>query len=67
MSERQLAGLAGIGVREATVLLAAMLPNPHRRSAARPGPGVRRLAGIYEARARNSATLADCIGRRTGL
>ncbi len=52
--------------REAA-LLAAMLPNPHRRSAARPGPGVRRLAGIYEARARNSATLADCIGRRTGL
>ena len=52
--------------REAA-LLAAILPNPHRRNAARPGPGVRRLTGIYEARSRNSATLADCIGRRSGL
>jgi monofunctional biosynthetic peptidoglycan transglycosylase len=36
--------------REAA-LLAAILPNPHIRSAARPGPGVRRLAGIYQTRA----------------
>jgi len=43
-------------------LLAAILPNPHRRSAARPGPGVRRLAGIYEGRAAKSAS-ADCIRR----
>ena len=50
--------------REAA-LLAAILPNPRRRSASRPGPGVRRLAGIYEARARDSA-LAGCIGRRNG-
>ncbi len=32
-------------------LLAAILPNPVRRSARNPGPGVRRLAGTYMARA----------------
>jgi monofunctional biosynthetic peptidoglycan transglycosylase len=47
--------------REAA-LLAAILPNPHRRSAARPGPGVRRLAGIYEARAARSAA-SECLRR----
>jgi len=36
--------------REAA-LLAAILPNPIRRSARNPGPGVRRLAGTYMARA----------------
>jgi len=41
--------------REAA-LLASVLPNPLRRSAARPGPGVRRLAGIYEARAARSGS-----------
>jgi len=35
--------------REAAIL-AAILPNPHRRSARVPGPGVRRLADLYEAR-----------------
>lgn len=49
--------------REAA-LLAAVLPSPHRRNAARPGPGVRRLGGIYEARSRNS-TAADCLWRPT--
>ncbi|OYW50081.1 MAG: monofunctional biosynthetic peptidoglycan transglycosylase, partial [Rhizobiales bacterium 12-68-15] len=29
-------------------LLAVMLPNPHRRDAGRPGPGLRRLAGGLE-------------------
>src|SRR2546423_292324 len=43
-------------------LLAAILPNPRLRNAARPGPGVRRLAGIYAARAARSAA-ADCIRR----
>jgi monofunctional biosynthetic peptidoglycan transglycosylase len=47
--------------REAA-LLAAILPNPRQRSAARPGPGVRRLAGIYEARAARSA-VPDCLRR----
>jgi monofunctional biosynthetic peptidoglycan transglycosylase len=32
-------------------LLAAILPNPVKRSARNPGPGVRRLAGTYMARA----------------
>jgi len=36
--------------REAA-LLAASLPNPVKRSARNPGPGMRRLAGIYMARA----------------
>lgn len=40
--------------REAA-LLAAILPNPVRRSARNPGPGVRRLAGTYMARAQASA------------
>jgi monofunctional biosynthetic peptidoglycan transglycosylase len=50
-----------LSAREAA-LLAASLPNPHRRSAGRPGPGVRRLAGIHEARAARSAS-ADCVRR----
>ena len=52
---------ADIDRREAA-LLASILPNPVRRSARRPAPGVRRLAGIYEARARRAASLAGCIG-----
>ena len=40
--------------REAA-LLAAILPNPVRRSARNPGPGVRRLAGTYTARAQATA------------
>jgi monofunctional biosynthetic peptidoglycan transglycosylase len=47
--------------REAA-LLASILPNPLRRSARRPGPGVRRLAGIYQVRARGAAALAGCLG-----
>jgi monofunctional biosynthetic peptidoglycan transglycosylase len=39
--------------REAATL-AAILPNPHRRSAKVPGPAVRRLAAIYEARGRGA-------------
>ena len=41
---------AALSPREAA-LLAAILPNPVRRSARNPGPGVRRLAGTYMARA----------------
>jgi monofunctional biosynthetic peptidoglycan transglycosylase len=41
---------ATLSAREAA-LLAAVLPNPVRRSARKPGPGVRRLAGTYMARA----------------
>jgi monofunctional glycosyltransferase len=45
--------------REAA-LLAAVLPNPRRRSARQPGPVVRRLASIYEARGIAQAALAAC-------
>jgi len=48
-----------LSAREAA-LLAAILPNPIRRSAGKPGPGVRRLAGIYEGRARRTA-IAGCV------
>ena len=44
--------------REAA-LLAAILPNPVRRSARNPGPGVRRLAGTYMVRAQ-AAGLQRC-------
>jgi monofunctional biosynthetic peptidoglycan transglycosylase len=49
-----------LSAREAA-LLAAVLPNPRVRSAGRPGPGVRRLAGIYEARARAAGPSAVCL------
>lgn len=42
-----------LGAREAA-LLAAILPNPVQRSARKPSSGVRRLAGIYQARGRNA-------------
>jgi len=42
-----------LSAREAATL-AAILPNPHRRSARLPGPAVRRLAGLYEIRARGA-------------
>jgi monofunctional glycosyltransferase len=51
-----------LSAREAAQL-AAILPNPIRRSAAKPGPSVRRLAGIYQGRARKSGPSADCIRR----
>ncbi len=48
-----------LDAREAA-LMAAVLPNPRRRSAGRPGPGVQRLAGIYVARA-NTPNLDSCL------
>jgi monofunctional glycosyltransferase len=51
--------------REAA-LLAAILPNPMRRSARNPGPGVRRLAGIYMARAQAPA-LQRCWVEKRGF
>jgi monofunctional biosynthetic peptidoglycan transglycosylase len=42
-------------------LLAAILPNPKRRSARQPGPSVRRLAGIYLGRAQAGVSLAACL------
>jgi monofunctional glycosyltransferase len=43
-------GASSLSPREAA-LLAAILPNPHLRSARNPSAGVRRLAGVYMARA----------------
>src|SRR5262245_22829333 len=42
-----------LSAREAAIL-AAILPNPRRRSARLPGPAVRRLAAIYETRAQGT-------------
>jgi len=56
---------AALSAQEAS-LLAAILPNPVIRSARRPGPGVRRIAGTYRIRAR-SAGLDTCWGRNRGF
>jgi monofunctional glycosyltransferase len=44
--------------------LAAILPNPVRRSARRPSALVRRLAGLYQRRAAANPALADCLRDR---
>jgi monofunctional biosynthetic peptidoglycan transglycosylase len=49
---------ASLTAREAA-LMAAILPNPVRRSARKPDPGVRRLAGTYMVRAK-AAELRIC-------
>jgi monofunctional biosynthetic peptidoglycan transglycosylase len=49
-----------------TALLAAILPNPIRRSARNPGPGVRRLAGIYMVRAQ-ATELKRCWAENRGF
>ena len=51
--------------REAA-LLAAILPNPVVRSARNPGPGVRRLAGIYMVRAQGPG-LRRCWAENRGF
>jgi monofunctional biosynthetic peptidoglycan transglycosylase len=53
--------------RYQAALLASVLPNPHDRSARSPGPGLRRLAGLYEARSGRSPQAATCTrGRSRG-
>ena len=42
-------------------LLAAVLPNPVERNARQPGPGLRRLAGLYDARAARAPMAAACV------
>jgi monofunctional biosynthetic peptidoglycan transglycosylase len=44
-------------------LLTAMLPNPKRRSAKQPRPGVRRIAGMIQARASRSGAIDACLRR----
>jgi monofunctional biosynthetic peptidoglycan transglycosylase len=54
---------AGLSPREAA-LLAATLPNPVKRSARNPKPGVSRLAGVYIAR---SQVIATCWDEKRGF
>ena len=42
-------------------LLAAILPNPVNRNAWQPGPGLRRLAGLYVARAAQAPSATACL------
>jgi len=56
---------SALSPREAA-LLAAILPNPVRRSARNPGPGVRCLAGIYVVRAQASE-LQRCWSENRGF
>ena len=42
-------------------LMASMLPNPVTRDAKAPGPGMRRLAGLYAGRAVRSPEAANCL------
>ncbi|HWK95236.1 MAG TPA: monofunctional biosynthetic peptidoglycan transglycosylase [Pseudolabrys sp.] len=42
-------------------LLAATLPNPATRDARQPGPGLRRLAGLYQRRAASAPSAAACV------
>jgi monofunctional biosynthetic peptidoglycan transglycosylase len=44
-------------------LLAAVLPNPARRSAGQPRAGVRRIAGIHQARAATASAATDACVR----
>ena len=52
---------SSLSLQEAA-LLASILPNPVTRSARNPGPGVRRMAGTYMARAQ-VAEAANCWSR----
>ena len=47
--------------RYQAALLAAVLPNPVERNARQPGPGLRRLAGLYDARAARAPMAAACV------
>ena len=48
-------------------LLAAMLPNPKRRSAKAPRPAIRRIAGVIQGRAARSGAIDACLGPRKGV
>jgi monofunctional biosynthetic peptidoglycan transglycosylase len=47
--------------RRQAALLAVALPNPITRNPAKPGPGLRRLAGVIEARAARSGAYVGCL------
>lgn len=46
-------------------LLAAVLPNPHRRDPRAPKPTLRRLAGLYQGRMTASSALDVCVRRHS--
>jgi len=50
--------------RYQAALLAAVLPNPVVRNAHAPGPGLRRLAGLYVGRAGRAKGEASCLRQR---
>jgi monofunctional biosynthetic peptidoglycan transglycosylase len=45
-------------------MLVAVLPNPHRRNAQRPGPTLRRIAGRIQSRAARASDLDACVRAR---
>lgn len=47
--------------RRQAALLAVTLPNPILRNPARPGPGLRRLAGVIERRAQRAGDYVGCV------
>ena len=49
--------------RYQAAMLAAVLPSPARRDARAPGPGLRRLAGLYVGRSGRSPEAAKCVRR----
>lgn len=51
---------AGLSSYE-SALLAASLPNPHRRIAGRPGPHTQRIARIVQSRARSASHRVSCV------
>jgi monofunctional biosynthetic peptidoglycan transglycosylase len=51
---------ADLDAREAA-LLAASLPNPHRRDPRAPKPGLRRLGGLYQGRMKRSPEVDACV------
>ena len=50
--------------RYQAALMAAALPNPVTRNAKSPGPGLRRLAGLYMSRSARSPEADDCVRRK---
>ncbi len=58
-------GAASLTIREAA-LMAAVLPSPARRDAARPSPALSRKAGVYVARIAAAPGIGDCLALPTG-
>jgi monofunctional glycosyltransferase len=49
--------------RRQAALLAVTLPNPYERNPAKPGPGLKRLAGLIERRAARSGAYITCLSQ----